>query len=260
MDLLFKNFSTGYDNNQVIRDLNLKINSGEWVGIIGSNGSGKSTLLKGIAKIIPVQRGDLYLNGYSTRDLSTKKLSKILSYLPQKINSNLPLTVNELVSMGRSPHKYFWEFDLNKEDFLIIEESLELCNLKKYSKNSLSSLSGGQCQRAFLALTLAQKTKILLLDEPTTFLDINFQIQMLDLIKNLNKINKLTVLSVIHDINLAARYCDRIAIFKNGELLSIDKPNEVLSEELIKEAFSIESRKIETPVGKQICAIRASKD
>ena len=260
MDLIFKNFSTGYENNQVICDLNLKINSGEWVGIIGSNGSGKSTLLKGIAKIIPMQSGDLFLNKFSIKDLSTKKIAKVLSYLPQKINSNLPLTVKELVSLGRSPHKYFWEFDLNKEDFLIIEESLELCNLKKYSKNSLSSLSGGQCQRAFLALTLAQKTKILLLDEPTTFLDINFQIQMLDLIKNLNKVNKLTVLSVVHDINLAARYCDRLAIFKDGELLAIDKPNEALSEDLIKEAFSIEIKKIETPVGKQICAIRASKD
>ena len=260
MDLFFKNFSTGYENNQVISDLNLKINSGEWVGIIGSNGSGKSTLLKGIAKIIPMQSGDLYLNKFSIKDLSTKKIAKVLSYLPQKINSNLPLTVKELVSLGRSPHKYFWEFDLNKEDVLIINKSLELCNLKKYSNNSLSSLSGGQCQRAFLALTIAQNTKILLLDEPTTFLDINFQIQMLDLIKNLNKVNKLTVLSVVHDINLAARYCDRLAIFKNGELLAIDKPNEILSEELIKEAFSIESRKIETPVGKQICAIRASKD
>ena len=260
MDLFFKNFSTGYENNQVICDLNLKINSGEWVGIIGSNGSGKSTLLKGIAKIIPMQSGDLYLNKFSIKDLSTKKIAKVLSYLPQKINSNLPLTVKELVSLGRSPHKYFWEFDLNKEDFLIIEESLELCNLKKYSKNSLSSLSGGQCQRAFLALTIAQNTKILLLDEPTTFLDINFQIQMLDLIKNLNKIKKLTILSVIHDINLAARYCDRLAIFKDGELLAIDKPNEALSEDLIKEAFSIEIKKIETPVGKQICAIRASKD
>jgi len=260
MDLLFKNFSTGYENNQVICDLNLKINSGEWVGIIGSNGSGKSTLLKGIAKIIPMQSGDLYLNKFSIKDLSTKKIAKVLSYLPQKINSNLPLTVKELVSLGRSPHKYFWEFDLNKEDLLIINKSLELCNLKKYSKNSLSSLSGGQCQRAFLALTLAQKTKILLLDEPTTFLDINFQIQMLDLIKNLNKIKKLTILSVIHDINLAARYCDRLAIFKDGELLAIDKPNEALSEDLIKEAFSIEIKKIETPVGRQICAIRASKD
>ena len=260
MDLLFKNFSTGYENNQVICDLNLKINSGEWVGIIGSNGSGKSTLLKGIAKIIPMQSGDLFLNKFSIKDLSTKKIAKVLSYLPQKINSNLPLTVKELVSLGRSPHKYFWEFDLNKEDLLIINKSLELCNLKKYSNNSLSSLSGGQCQRAFLALTIAQNTKILLLDEPTTFLDINFQIQMLDLIKNLNKIKKLTILSVIHDINLAARYCDRLAIFKDGELLAIDKPNEALSEDLIKEAFSIEIKKIETPVGKQICAIRASKD
>ncbi len=260
MDLFFKNFSTGYENNQVICDLNLKINSGEWVGIIGSNGSGKSTLLKGIAKIIPMQSGDLYLNKFSIKDLSTKKIAKVLSYLPQKINSNLPLTVKELVSLGRSPHKYFWEFDLNKEDVLIINKSLELCNLKKYSNNSLSSLSGGQCQRAFLALTIAQNTKILLLDEPTTFLDINFQIQMLDLIKNLNKINKLTILSVIHDINLAARYCDRLAIFKDGELLAIDKPNEALSEDLIKEAFSIEIKKIETPVGRQICAIRASKD
>ena len=252
MDLLFKNFSTGYENNQVICDLNLKINSGEWVGIIGSNGSGKSTLLKGIAKIIPMQSGDLYLNKFSIKDLSTKKIAKVLSYLPQKINSNLPLTVKELVSLGRSPHKYFWEFDLNNEDVLIINKSLELCNLKKYSNNSLSSLSGGQCQRAFLALTIAQNTKILLLDEPTTFLDINYQLKFLECINKLIKYKKLSVITVLHDINLACRFCNRIAIFKEGNLIDIDKPKKVLNKNNLNKAFDIDSYLIETPLGLQV--------
>ena len=252
MDLFFKNFSTGYENNQVISDLNLKINSGEWVGIIGSNGSGKSTLLKGIAKIIPMQSGDLYLNKFSIKDLSTKKIAKVLSYLPQKINSNLPLTVKELVSLGRSPHKYFWEFDLNKEDVLIINKSLELCNLKNYSNNSLSSLSGGQCQRAFLALTIAQNTKILLLDEPTTFLDINYQLKFLECINKLIKYKKLSVITVLHDINLACRFCNRIAIFKEGNLIDIDKPKKVLNKNNLNKAFDIDSYLIETPLGLQV--------
>ena len=170
MDLLFKNFSTGYESNKIINDLNLEIKSGEWVGIIGSNGSGKSTLLKGIMKMTPQKNGDIFVNKTSIDSLKIKKLAKIISYLPQKINSNLPITVKELVALGRSPHKYFWEFDWNEEDFSIIEEALEICDLKKYSDNALSSLSGGQCQRAYLALTIAQKTKIILLDEPTTFL------------------------------------------------------------------------------------------
>ena len=260
MDLLFKNFSTGYGSNTIINDLNFEIKSGEWVGIIGSNGSGKSTLLKGIAKIIPKKNGDIFASKISIESLKIKKLAKIISYLPQKINSNLPITVKELVSLGRSPHKYFWEFDWNEEDFSIIDEALDLCDLKKYSDNALTSLSGGQCQRAYLALTLAQKTKIILLDEPTTYLDINFQLQMLDLIKTLNKKNNLTILSVIHDINLAARYCDRLAVLKEGKLLTIDEPINALSKEIIKKAFSVKSNHIDTPVGKQICIIKSIKD
>lgn len=257
MDLSLKNFSTGYEDNTIIQNLDLKIKSGEWVGIIGSNGSGKSTLLKGIAKIIPTQNGEILINKSSMKSINTKNLAKIISYLPQKINSNLPITVKELVSLGRSPHKYFWEFDWSKEDFSIIKEALELCDLKKYSDYELTSLSGGQCQRAYLALTIAQKTKIILLDEPTTFLDINFQLQMLDLIKTLNKKNNLTILSVIHDINLAARYCDRLAVLKEGKLLAIDKPINALSKKIIKDAFSVESEYINTSVGKQICAIKS---
>ena len=124
MDLLFKSFSTGYESNEIISDLSLRIESGEWVGVIGSNGSGKSTLLKGIAKIIPTQSGDLFFNGLSIRVLSTKNMAKLVSYLPQTLNSNLPLTVKELVALGRSPHKKFWEFDLNPNDLSIIEEAL----------------------------------------------------------------------------------------------------------------------------------------
>ena len=257
MELILKQFSTGYDSNKIISDLNLKIKSGEWVGIVGSNGSGKSTLLKSIAKIIPIQSGDLLLNGLSIKDLSTKSAAKLISYLPQKLNPNLPLTVKELIALGRSPHKHFWEFDWNANDLAIIEEAIDLCDLKMYSNKALNSLSGGQCQRAYLALVIAQKPKIILLDEPTTFLDINFQIQRLDLIKNLNKKNKTTIISVIHDINLALRYCDRLAIFKKGNLLTIDEPVKALSKEFIKEAFSVESLNFDTPVGTQICAIKA---
>ncbi len=260
MDLLLKNFSTGYESKTIISNLNLEIKSGEWIGIIGSNGSGKSTLLKGIAKIIPKKNGDIFVNQSSINTLKIKEMARIISYLPQKINSNLPITVKELVALGRSPHKYFWEFDWDEEDFSIIDEALELCDLNKYSNFELTSLSGGQCQRAYLALTIAQKTKIILLDEPTTFLDINFQLQMLDLIKTLNKKNNLTILSVIHDINLAARYCDRLAVFKEGKLLTIDKPINALSKKIIKEAFSVESNHVDTSVGKQICAIKPIKN
>ena len=257
MDLIFKNFSAGYESNKIIYDLNLEIKSGEWVGIIGSNGSGKSTLLKGIAKIIPIKNGDIFIDQSSIKLLTTKKIAKLISYLPQKVNANLPISVKELVSLGRSPHKNFWEFDWNKEDIFIIDEALELCNLKEYSDFELTSLSGGQCQRAYLALSIAQKTKIILLDEPTTFLDINFQLQMLDLIKTLHKKNNLTIISVLHDVNLAVRYCDRLAVLKEGKLLTIDEPIKALSKEIIREAFSMESQNIYTPVGEQICAIKS---
>ena len=258
MSLITKDFSTGYEKNIIIKSISLSLEKSEWLGIVGANGSGKSTFLKGVSRILGVHSGHAYLDGYDIHLASTKEIAKKISVLPQQQKSNLSLTVYELVSLGRSPHKQWWELDLDEKDHLMIEKSIALTDMTPFKNKPVNSLSGGQRQRAFLSLALAQDTKTLLLDEPTTFLDLRYQLQFLDLLKRLNNEKELSIITVIHDLNLAARYCDRIAVIKEGELLAIDKPRQVLTKELLKKAFQVDTCQIETPIGLQICTIKSS--
>ena len=257
MTLITKDFSTGYEENKIIKSISLSLEKSEWLGIVGANGSGKSTFLKGISRILDAYTGNAYLDGYDIHHASTKEIAKKISVLPQQNSSNLSLTVYELVCLGRSPHKEWWELDLDEKDHFEVERSIALTDMTSLKHSPLYELSGGQRQRAFLSLALAQDAKTLLLDEPTTFLDLRYQIQFLDLLKTLNIEQKLSIITVIHDLNLAARYCDRIALIKDGELLKIDKPREVLTQEIMKQAFQIETCQIETPIGFQICTIKS---
>ena len=257
MTLITKDFSTGYEENKIIKSISLSLEKSEWLGIVGANGSGKSTFLKGISRILDAHTGIAYLDGHDIHHSSTKEIAKKISVLPQQNSSNLSLTVYELVCLGRSPHKEWWELDLDENDHFVVERSIALTDMTCLKNTPIYELSGGQRQRAFLALALAQDAKTLLLDEPTTFLDLRYQLQFLDLLKRLNNEQALSIITVIHDLNLAARYCDRIAILKDGELLAIDKPREVLTEELMKQAFQVETCQIETPIGLQICTIKS---
>ena len=184
------------------------------------------------------------------------EIAKRISILPQHQRSNLTLTVYELVCLGRSPHKKWWQLDLDENDHSKVERSIALTDMTAYKDKLVDTLSGGQRQRAFLSLALAQDAKTLLLDEPTTFLDLRYQLQFLDLLKRLNQDQELSIITVIHDVNLAARYCDRIAVMKKGELLALDSPRKVLNNQLMNEAFQVETCQIETPIGLQICTIK----
>ena len=257
MNLTTKKFSTGYQDKDIIKSISLSLKGAEWLGIIGANGSGKSTFLKGISRILKSYSGGAYLNGRNIHLASTQEIAKDIAVLPQQQKSNLNLTVYELVCLGRSPHKKWWELDLNKDDCLKVDQSLELTDMKAFKNKLVSTLSGGQRQRAFLSLALAQNAKTLLLDEPTTFLDINYQLQFLDLLKRLNIEQEIAIMTVIHDVNLAARYCDRIAVIKEGQLIAIDKPRDVLTKEIMIKAFNVETSQVETPVGLQICTIKS---
>jgi len=252
MELYLKDFSTGYSKNEVIKKINFKLNQKEWIGIIGANGSGKSTLLKGVLKFIPTLYGDVLFESISIKNYSRNKLSRKIAYLPQKLNNNLNITVKDLISLGRSPYKKFWNFDLNKEDLEIIYEAIQIMDLNELKNKFICELSGGQSQRAFLAMSIAQNTKILFLDEPTTFLDINYQIKFLEYLKTLIQIKKISIITVLHDVNLAARFCDRIAILKEGKLIDINTPKKVLNKENFKKAFDIDSYIVNTPVGFQM--------
>ncbi len=255
MILMTKDFSTGYEGNEVVKSLSFTLEKSEWVGIIGANGSGKSTFLKGISRIISAYSGNAYLYGEDIHLSHTKEIAKKVSVLPQQQKANQPLTVYELVCLGRSPHKKWWELDLNEDDLVKVERAINLTDMTTLKDKTIQSLSGGQRQRAFLSLALAQDAKIILLDEPTTFLDIRYQLQFLDILKRLNKEHELSIITVIHDVNLAARYCDRIAVMKEGTLLGIDKPRKILTQQIMKTAFNVDSCSIETPVGLQMCII-----
>ena len=257
MELIIKNFSTGYSRKKVINEISFNLKKNEWIGIIGSNGSGKSTLLKGILKFIPNLSGDVFLEENSLKNISRNNLSKEIAYLPQKLNNNLSITVKDLISLGRSPYKKFWDFNLDERDINIIDKAIQIMDLNELKDNFINELSGGQSQRAFLAMIIAQNSKILLLDEPTTFLDINYQIKLLESLKKLLQIKKISIITVLHDVNLAARFCDRIAILKEGKLIDINTPKKVLNHENFKKAFEIDSHIISTPFGLQI--IPASK-
>ena len=256
MTLITKDFSTGYQNKEVIKSINLTLENVEWLGIIGANGSGKSTFLKGISRILEPSSGAAFLNGQNIHLSSTQSIAKEISVLPQLQSLDLEMSVYELVCLGRSPHKRWWETDLNEKDLLKVDQALSLTDMTALKNKPVRTLSGGQRQRAFLSLALSQDAKTLLLDEPTTFLDVHYQLQFLDLLKELNKDQKLGIITVIHDVNLAARYCDRIAVLKDGSLISLDSPRKVLTPELMKEAFQVETYQIETPIGLQICTIR----
>ena len=254
-NIKLENFSTGYKNKIIIKPMNLSIKSDNWLGIIGANGSGKSTLVRAICRIIKPFEGKVLLKGKDLNKLSNRYISQKISFLPQGTNPNLLISVNDLVALGRSPYKKFWEFDLNKKDKSIIEDSLKLVDIFDLKECLLSEISGGQRQRAFLALALAQETEIIILDEPTNYLDINHQIKFLKILKDLQLKKNLTIITVLHDLNLTARFSDGIAALKKGVLLEVGYPKDVLTKENIKDIFDINVLISETEYGKQFYPI-----
>ncbi len=251
-NLKLKNFSVGYKNNIVVRNINLSVYSGEWLGIIGPNGSGKSTLVKGIMGIIKSFRGDIYLKDEDIKLFKKKRIAQTISFLPQQLNSNLMITVKELVALGRSPYKEFWEFDLNKIDQEKINESLNLVDMYDLKDKLISQISGGQIQRAYLALALAQEPEILILDEPTNALDLKYQLKFLEIVKKLQVKSNISIITILHDLNLASRYSDKIIALKNGKSIGYGSCNEIINEKFIKEIFDIDVLVSDTPYGKQI--------
>ena len=251
-NLKLKNFSTGYKNNIVVRNINLSVYPGEWLGLIGPNGSGKSTLVKGIMGIIKSFKGNIYLKDEDIKLFKKKRIAQTISFLPQQLNSNLMITVKELVALGRSPYKEFWEFDLNKIDQEKINESLNLVDMYDLKDKLISQISGGQIQRAYLALALAQEPEILILDEPTNALDLKYQLKFLEIVKKLQVKSNISIITILHDLNLASRYSDKIIALKGGKSIGYGSCNEIINEKFIKEIFDIDVLVSDTPYGKQI--------
>ena len=254
MLLEIQDLTGGYGNIAIAQNITLSIQNGEWLSLIGANGSGKSTLLKLISRILAPQKGFVLLDGKAIHSQPAAIVARRLAILPQQQTIPEGLTVKQLVSLGRSPHQPWWQWELSREDAQKVEIAMHQTGIEKFSDRSVEQLSGGERQRAFLALALAQNPQVLLLDEPTTYLDICYQLQLLELLKKLNQQN-LTIITVLHEINLAARYSDRIALLHQGKLTCVGTPKQVLTPDHLAQTFGVEVTIIETPVGLQICPL-----
>lgn len=228
-----------YGSVKVLEKITFSINSGEFVGLLGPNGSGKTTLLKTISRVLKPKVGAVYLNETEIYSIKSQEVAKNVALVPQNLNISFDFTALDIVLMGRHPHIGRFKFESEK-DLAIAKWAMELTNTWHLAERRINELSGGERQRVMIARALAQEPKVLLLDEPTTHLDINNQLEIMDLLRELCVKNKLLVLSVFHDFNLAARYCNSAILLKNGKIVSIGSVDEVLTSENIKEVFQVD--------------------
>ena len=242
-----KNLHSGYNQKPILKDVNVSIPEGKISIIIGSNGCGKSTLLKTMARLLKPTQGDVFLDGKSVYSIPSKQLARTVGLLPQSPIVPEGITVADLVGRGRFPHQTMFS-SWSKKDYEAVSTALEMMNIMEFAESHIDELSGGQRQRVWIAMALAQQTEILFLDEPTTYLDITYQVEILDLLKDLNEKYGTTIVMVLHDINLSARYADYLFAVKDGQLLAEGAPNDIITNELIKETFNLECQVINDPI------------
>ncbi len=230
MDNFFQinNFSCGYPGKFVLDDISFEIAKGDFVGIIGPNGSGKTTLFKGISGELPTLKGTSTLNGELTQTMSLKQRAQNLAVVTQNIEVG-NMSVEEYVLMGRIPYRKQFQFFETAGDFTVAKKYMDLTGVTRLRDKNMNALSGGEQQLAGIARALAQEPQLLLLDEPTSHLDITHQVQILNLIRRLSEELKLTVLMIIHDLNLAGEYCDSLIMMQNGAIRKKGTPHEVLN-------------------------------
>ncbi|MFS0575749.1 ABC transporter ATP-binding protein [Sporosarcina sp. 179-K 3D1 HS] len=230
----------GYDERLIVKNLSIHIPDHKITTIIGPNGCGKSTLLKTMTRIIPQQAGTIVLDGADISKEHTKVLAKKMAILPQTPESASGLTVGELVSYGRFPYQTGFG-RLTKKDYEVIDWSLEVTGTKDFKFRPVDSLSGGQRQRVWIAMALAQETDIIFLDEPTTYLDMAHQLEVLELLQTLNVEQDRTIVMVLHDLNQAARFADYIIAMKDGEIVKAGTCEEVIHRDVLKQVFHIDA-------------------
>ncbi|MEM5003023.1 ABC transporter ATP-binding protein [Priestia megaterium] len=245
--LTAEKLSISYDSTSIINNIDLHIPEGKISIIIGSNGCGKSTILRSLARLLKPTQGCIYLNGKDIHQHSSKEVAKQLAILPQSPEAPEDLTVKELCYYGRHPHKGLFA-RYSTEDHKIVSDALQSTKMEHLSDRTLDALSGGQRQRAWIAMALAQGTDLLLLDEPTTYLDLAHQIEVLELLSNLNKQQNRTIVMVLHDLNQAARYADHLISISSGKIYTEGSPKQVFTEEMIEEVFGLSCKIIDNPV------------
>ncbi len=242
-----ESLSLGYGERTVVDELSLVIPDGAITVIVGANACGKSTLLRGLARLLKPTAGRAVLDGRAIHQMPTKEVARILGLLPQTAVAPEGVTVVDLVARGRHPHTGLWR-RWSDEDDRAVAEALRLTGTLDLAQRNVDELSGGQRQRVWVAMALAQQTDLLLLDEPTTFLDLAHQVELLDVLADLNANRGTTIVMVLHELNLAARYADHLVAMKDGRLVAQGPPGEVVTEELVRDVFGLEARVIPDPV------------
>jgi iron complex transport system ATP-binding protein len=248
-----ENLQIGYGEKIIVDNLNLQINKGEITTIIGANGCGKSTILKTMARVHAANSGVVYLDGKMIHKIPTKEIAKKMAVLPQSPEAPSGLTVYELISFGRSPHQGGFG-RLTDEDRQVIHWALDVTGLITFANQAVDSLSGGQRQRAWIAMAIAQETELLLLDEPTTYLDMAHQLEILKLLEKLNREEGRTIVMVIHDLNHAARFSHHMVALRSGKLVKEGTAEEVMTHQVLKEVFQIDAEIVKDPrTKKPVC-------
>jgi iron complex transport system ATP-binding protein len=247
LHLAARDLTLSYDGRVVVDGLDLDIPPGRVTAIVGPNACGKSTLLRGLSRLLTPASGTVMLDGADIHSLPTKTVASRLGLLPQTPTAPDGITVADLVGRGRYPHQG-WFRRWTADDDQAVAEAMESTGVTDLAERAIDELSGGQRQRVWIAMALAQQTGILLLDEPTTFLDISHQIDVLDLLLDLNAARGTTVVMVLHDLNLAARYADHLIAMKAGSIVASGDPGTVVTADLVREVFGVESVIVSDPV------------
>lgn len=238
------NLSCGYGGKNVINDISFSAENGQLIGVLGPNGSGKTTLLRALCNFIPVEKGEILINGKNINSLNRGEIAKLVSFVPQISEPAEGFTVKDIVFMGRNPHIPF--FSVAKEkDYEIVKLTLEEAGLSNISGKDISELSGGEYQRVIIARCMAQETPIIMLDEPTSHLDIRFQLEVLEMIRGMK--NK-TMIATFHDLTLAKKYCSRIILLKDGRIFADDSPEIALSDEAIYQVYGVNPHTISNTI------------
>lgn len=245
--LAVENVTLGYGDRVVVDSLDLTVPPGQVTCIVGANACGKSTLLRSMARLLAPRAGRVVLNGSDLHRLSTKQVARTLGLLPQSPVAPEGIAVGDLVSRGRSPHQRMlarW----TAADDAAVSEALRMTGTTELADRPVDELSGGQRQRVWIAMSLAQQTDLLLLDEPTTYLDVSHQVDVLDLLTDLNRDRGTTIVMVLHDLNLAARYADHLIAVRGGRLHAAGDPADVLTVDVVRDVFGMECQVIDDPV------------
>lgn len=252
MKIEVQNICFSYNSHKILKDVTLDVREGQVVSIVGPNGAGKSTLLKCIVRLLKPQKGIVYLNGMDITTKNSKDIARAMGYIPQNSKDIFSFTVLETVLMGRKPHL---KWDVTEEDLKVVAEVMKFMDIEGLAERPLNQLSGGQKQKVFVARALAQQPEIFLFDEPTSNLDIRHQLEVFTTIKRLAEKEGRIVIVVVHDLNLAARFSEKLVMLKNGSIYAMGKPNEVITEENIREVYNVSASIIKSEFGSYVWPI-----